>query len=208
MRLTIYSLIFCVLLLFLSIETYTQNDNFADKIFRQDSTIINKQKFWIDLGYGPSITIAPEGTDMFILGGSIDFTYINHDYRLIKIKALSHAGVSIFSNFPQASGEINFMTGKIKVISRSTKEFYYGLGLVLGQKRARIISSYGGTGSGFDFSLSWTKYEKKKFIFIGIPFEYKIQWSTFGIGIYGNLNPYLPYLGPKCYFKIGNKYKK
>lgn len=208
MRLTTFILI-SISLLALTTKIYSQNNDFCNKMLGQDSSILHNRKLWIDFSFGPSITLNPDGLDLLLFGPTIDFTYIDRNYQLIKIKTSYHQGFAIFENFSQYTGEFDFMTGRIKTKSNHTTEFYYGLGLIAGRKRSEIISSSnGGNGGGFFVNLPWTEYEKKDFIFIGIPFEYKIQWSIVGLGIDGNLNPYLPYFGTKLYIKIGNKYKK
>jgi hypothetical protein len=208
MRLKIY--LICIYLLFNSVESYSQYEGFLNNLSEQDSTKISKNKLWIDFSFGPSFTSQPDGLTLFVIGPSFDFTYINSKYQLIKIKSSYHLGLAIFENYPQYSRELDLMSGKINVVSPNhTTEFYYGIGLIQGRKRVSIISSTdGGDGPGISVRLPWTDYEKKDFITIGFPFEYKIQWSIFGLGIDGNLNPYLPYLGTKWYIKIGNKYKK
>jgi hypothetical protein len=128
---------------------------------------------------------------------------------LIKIKAAAHQGYTLFENIAQYSNELNIMSGKIKTRNRYSTEFYYGIGIIEGRKRDGIISKSNGGGDLFSGGgLPWTEYKEKNFISVGIPLEYKIQWRVFGLGIDGNLNPYLPYIGLKGYLKIGSKYKK
>ena len=202
MKWTIYSLIFSICLLFSSMDAYSQKGGFANKIFGQDSTVVDNNTLWADLSFGPSFTLDPTGLGSFFFGPTIDITFIDHNYRLNKLKSSFHRGFVIFDDNPQYTWEFNFMTGKINAFPNHTAEFYYGLGLITGSKRVGIIRSgensfFGGIG-----------YEKKNFFTFGIPFEYKIQWSVVGIGIDGNLNPKLPYLGTKLYVKLGDRYRR
>lgn len=189
-------------------DTYSQNTSFIHKVLKQDSTLVKNHKSWVDISFGPSLTQEINKFGFFVLGPTLGFTSINRNYQLFKIKTSFHSDIAIFENYPQYTGEIDFMTGKIKVFPKYNIEFYYGIGYLFGRKRVDVISSSDGGSSGFSIHLPHTEYKKKDFRSIGVPFEYKIQWPIFGLGIDGNLNPYLPYVGTKLYVKIGNKYRR
>ena len=174
-----------------------------DLIFRPDTLMVEKSKWWLNVSLGQSFTVQTDRLDIFVISTGLAFTHLNQNYRLIKVKTAYNHGFILFENFAQQTGELNFMTGKIKTISNRSRELYYGVGIITGIKRSGVIS-YPSAGGYFPS----TTYARKDFIFIGIPFEYKLQWKGFGIGFDGNLNPYLPYIGAKLFVRIGNKYKK
>lgn len=193
-----------IIILFFPLSLFSQSERFINKVFGQDSTKVCNRKSWVDWSFGPSITLNPDGLYLYVFGPSLDFTCIDKNYRLIKVKSSYHQGFKIFENFHQNSGEISFMTGKINIVDNHSEEIYYGIGIIAGQKHSETISDGTGGAHGFSVSLPYTEYAKKNFIFICIPIEYKIQWRIIGLGIDGNLNPFLPYLGIKWFMKIGD----
>jgi hypothetical protein len=176
-----------------------------NRIFLQDSTHVKANVEWIDYSGGPALTTSPGGTGLFIFSPTLDVVMIDKNYHLFKIKSSYRQGVSLFSNFHQFAWDLNLMNGRILKERRHSFEAYFGLGVITGAKQLEEYSSRGGAGfSGFN--LGSTTYSRKDFVTIGIPLEIKIQWKYIGIGLDANLNLYLPYIGPKLFLKLGNKY--
>lgn len=201
-------LLIVIAILFTAIgNANAQKRSFIDNLTLQDTSMVENQRTWVSLGVGLPFASNPEGIDVLALGGSLDFTHINENYRLWKYKVAAYSGISLFDNFAQTIGECNVMSGKIYARKNYTAEFYYGIGIIGGQKRSGIISSSSGGSRGFTVSLPHTEYEKQMFLSPGIPLEFKNQWRVIGVGFDANLNLYLPYFGLKCFAKIGKDYR-
>ncbi len=205
MKFAFYTLI-GILAINLATPAFSQNETIYDKIFGQDSSEVQANKLWVSFSYGWAFTtnVSANNIDLLILGTTLDFTYINSKYHLYKYKASFHHGMALFQNFAQYAADVNFMTGTIDKELNYTVEFYYGLGLIYGRKRTEKIDPYNVAEGRFMTSVfPTTHYLGKEFIFIDIPFEMKVQWRVAGFAFDGNINPYLPYLGAKLFFKIG-----
>jgi hypothetical protein len=213
------TILICILFIFQSQEVFSQSNGFQYLLMKQDSSDVTK-RMDIKVGLGSSITNHPknhdyEGTD-YLHGLSLEFNYRTTDFRLFKIKSSYQEGLSFFQNFPQRIGDVNLMSGLIK--KQSPKlwiEFSYGIGLVAGSKRTGFISSSSsseqefqlkGETIGFNLiTLPRTEFTRKNFIYGGIPLALKLHGKWLGLGIEGNINPYLPFVRGSIYFIISSK---
>jgi len=191
-----------IFLIPLTTTVYSQRKPLGELIFGQDSSVVKNQKSWLNLSLGHAITIQTDRLDVFVISTSLAFTNINKNYRLIKVKTLFNHGFTLFDNFGQKAGELNFMTGKIKAVSNRSKEFYYGIGVMIGSKRSGVISYPNSAGY-----FPYTNYARKDFISIGIPFEYKLQWKVFGVGLDGNQIPIYHTWAGKCSLEL-DRYRR
>ena len=190
----------------IGVSCFGQKPGFT-RIFLQDSNHVKANVTWVDYSGGPAITTGPEEMSSFIFSPTLDVVMIDKNYHLFKMKASYRQGVSFFSNFSQSSIEFSLMTGRIAKERQHSFEAYIGLGVISGAKQVTTISSGSGGGAGFSgFGLGSTTYSRKDFVTVGIPIELKVQWKYIGIGLDANLNLYLPYIGPKLFLKLGNKY--
>lgn len=62
---------------------------FFQKLTKQDTLNLKNNSYWVNLSFGPSLTFAPrpDNIDLLVFGPTIDFTFINKNYSLGKIKA-------------------------------------------------------------------------------------------------------------------------
>ena len=178
------------------------SDSFTDyyPAVKQSSISHDNSVFWIDMNGG--LAIAPGGkTSDGLLGTSVDLKYITFNYRLYIIKLGLHQGQSQYLDFPQRILETGLLTGIINYGDYGSTEFLYGLSLVAGNKNGTLI----------DPNPYHTSYKKVPFLSLGIPFELKTSLMSrqlgIGIGLDGNINYYLPYIGVNLYFQINNSRK-
>lgn len=202
-----YILLIACSLSFCTNKAFSQENELVNKLLRQDSTKVYNSKHWFNLSFGVSATPNPDRVYLYFPGLSIAYTYIDKDFKLYKFKSTFNSGLDFLDYYDQYSVECNFMTGKIMLTSTTKRsvEFYYGIGLVFGRKRAELLYM---RGKWYYLPFHLDVYRYQNFLSVGFPFEFKVQRTIYGIGIDGNINYYLPYVGVKSYFRIGKDYVK
>lgn len=168
---------------------------------KQNSDVVDSQKFWMHVEYGlMNFATHPGGLDFMPFNPSISGVYTTKNYRLLKIKSSFSTGISFLETiyYPQYIYELALMTGKIKRLSpRIFFHYYFGVAFVGGRKQESLIfTNKGNTGSGGGMlSLGpifpTTEYKMKQFATVGIPFEIMFSTNRMGYGIYGCLNSQL-----------------
>jgi hypothetical protein len=148
-----------------------------------------RHKTWIELHGGPSVLNAGGAT---ILAPGISLGKLSERGKIIRLKVAYHEGLNLFANFAARNAEANFMFGQITRDGDHLLETYYGVGLMIGEKRGDEISS----------GLLYTRYERIRFSAVCLPLEIRLQWPVFGIGIDASINAKVPYLGLKYFLRL------